>query len=483
VELSADQDAALTAILNWFIEAPSPEFCTKKECCPRDHSHNLTCAQPHTHGRARDFEPFALGGLAGSGKTTMVRQVEWALDVKAAFGTPTNKAAAVLRGKLHDDQKERVRTYHSLLYKPFSRFWCGQTGRDVVPVENEDASEDDLHEFVPCWQGTHLPRHDCSIQEELKFTRREHLEGHRHLLVLDEASMVGQERVEEIRQFGIPLLLVGDHGQLPPVKAVGGANRWMRKPDVVLTQNHRQGEASGIVTAALSVRERGVLDHGRYGDGSTVCASARRHPEILAVMDPERFAPGPERVIICHTNAVRAQVNKQFHAFLTDQPGPVAGDRVVSLANVEGVVVDRVNEKWVPRRGAPKEGDAAPLIAIENVYNGCTGTVREVLGSSRHTVRLVVELDADSQGRPGTHVSVAALSAQFGRETQVPYNERPHGAHQLWDFAYALTAHKAQGSEFDDVIVLDTHPPEYRAWLYTAMTRAKKRLLVIDWRS
>ena len=481
MEFSEDQGEALVRVASWFALAPEPTFCSRMECCPRDHVHSFTCATPHTHGRARDFEPFALGGLAGSGKTTLVRQIEATLGVTAVFGTPTNKAAAVLRGKLTDEQRPRVRTYHSLMYQPFSRFWCGQTGRDVTPIDNEDASDDDLHEFVPCWHGTQIAQHTCAIREELKFTQRTHLEGHRSLIVIDEASMVGQERVEEMRQFGIPLLLVGDHGQLPPVKAVGGANRWMRKPDVILTRNHRQGEASGIVTAALSVRERGLLDHGRYGDGSTVCTSAKMNPRVLDVMSPERFSPGPERVIICHTNAVRTSVNRQFHAFLSEKPAPVIGDRVVSLTNVECVVVDRKNEKWVPRRG--KAGQDEPLIALENVYNGCTGTVRDVQSTSQHTVNLVVELDADSQGATGTHVSARALSAQFGRETQVPYNERPHGAHQLWDFAYALTAHKAQGSEFNDVIVLDTHPPEYRAWLYTAMTRAKKRLLVIDWRS
>lgn len=483
MNLSEDQLEALSRISSWFGTANTPDFCNKKECCPYLHAHTVDCAVPHTHGTSHDLRPLGLGGLAGSGKTTLVRYLETALDIKIAFGTPTNKSAAVLRGKLDEDQKTRVRTYYSLLYRPYSRFWCGQTNEDVMELD-DGGGDDDLRQFSACWDGKpNIAQHECVVQEELKFGKRQHVGGYRSLIVLDEASMVSPERVEEIQSFGLPLLLVGDHGQLPPVKAVGGLNQWMKRPDIVLTENHRQGEASGIVTAALSVRERGILEHGRYGDGSTVCASAQTNPEILNVMDPVRFQPGPDRVIICHTNAVRAQVNRQFHAFLSEKTNPVVGDRVVALQNIECVAVDR-NEKgdWVPRRGG-EEADF--LVAVENVYNGCTGTVRHLVESHRsyqRTQSLIIELDADSKGEPGTHVRTPVLLAQFGKEKALPLNERPHGQHHLWDYAYALTAHKAQGSEFDDVIVLDTHPPDYKSWLYTAMTRAKNRLLVIDWK-
>ncbi|MBP3433826.1 MAG: ATP-binding domain-containing protein, partial [Clostridia bacterium] len=51
-----------------------------------------------------------------------------------------------------------------------------------------------------------------------------------------------------------------------------------------------------------------------------------------------------------------------------------------------------------------------------------------------------------------------------------------------FEFAYAVTCHKAQGSEFDFVVVFDeswAFGEERNRWLYTAITRAKEKLLII----
>lgn len=469
--LSPDQVEAVNRILAWFAAAPEAEFCDDVGCCPYAHRHDPdTCGRSHTHGHAQDHPVMSLGGLAGSGKTWLTGQLDALLGIVPAYGTPTNKAAAVLRGKLPGPGRDRVRTYHSLLYQAKSTVRCVHSRNLVTELE---PGEDGLRRFSPCL--TPPPEgHACRLTEELRFEPRRHVEGHRDLLVLDEASMVTDERVEEMRRFGLPILLVGDHGQLPPVKA-SGLNRWMRDPRIVLTENHRQGETSGIVTAALRVRETGRLELGSYGDGSTVCVSARRNEAVLDVMNPTRFPPGPDRVVITHTNAMRATVNRQFHG---PDPLPHVGDRVVALQQLTCPVVSSDGTR-------PDATQQAAGTAVEEaVYNGCVGTIRHVHATSSgvRTTRLVVELDSNHQGEPGTCVETRAATAQFGQEKLLELNQRPHGAH-LWDYAYALTAHKAQGSEFDDVVVLDTGPPEYRRWLYTAMTRAKKRLIVINWRA
>ncbi len=472
-EPSPDQVDAINRILIWYVAAPEAVYCDDVGCCPYEHRHEPECARAHTHGEAQDHPVLALGGLAGSGKTWLIGQLDQALGIVPAYGTPTNKAAAVLRAKLNPVQRERVKTYHSLLYQARSLVRCGQSRRLVTELE---PGEDGLRRFSPC--QVPAAAHTCHLTEELRFERRQTVGGHRDLIVLDEASMVTEERVQEIRQFGLPVLLVGDHGQLPPVQATGGMSRWMRDPDVLLTANHRQGEASGIVAAALRVRDTGVLPLGRYGDGSTVCVSAAQAPEVLDVMSPTRFPPGPDRVVITHTNKMRAAVNRQFHG---DEPTPVVGDRVVALANLTCPTTRLIDDTWERPRGL-EEGHGLTL--EEPVYNGCTGTVRHVFPTWRgggQTVRLVVELDADHRGEAGTHVETTAALGQFAAETPLALNQRPHGAH-LWDYAYALTAHKAQGSEFRDVVVLDTHPPEYRRWLYTAMTRARERLVVVNWK-
>jgi exodeoxyribonuclease-5 len=84
----------------------------------------------------------------------------------------------------------------------------------------------------------------------------------------------------------------------------------------------------------------------------------------------------------------------------------------------------------------------------------------------------------------GETVFTNAATAQFGKPETLAYNDpdKPRGRDwQSWDFGYAITAHKAQGSEFDDVIVIDENPMDYARWLYTAVTRARKRLVIVKW--
>ena len=68
------------------------------------------------------------------------------------------------------------------------------------------------------------------------------------LLVLDEVSMVGPEMARDLLAFGKPILVLGDPGQLPPVKGEGAFNT--DEPDVLLTEVHRQAGDSAIIRLA-----------------------------------------------------------------------------------------------------------------------------------------------------------------------------------------------------------------------------------------
>jgi exodeoxyribonuclease-5 len=109
------------------------------------------------------------------------------------------------------------------------------------------------------------------------------------------------------------------------------------------------------------------------------------------------------------------------------------------------------------------------------------GTVRAVnpMGQDRkEIVELMIGLDDYDDG---ACIQVLAARRQFGAEKTMPYNKKPRDAH-LWDYGYALTCHKAQGSEYERVLVLDDGAIDLKRWMYTAMTRAKGKLVVIDWR-
>lgn len=468
-DLDQDQAAALDRIAAWYRAATPSRYC-ENSC---DGSSN----QPHTHGGAPAGHPIlALGGLAGTGKTWLAGRLAATLRAQVAYGTPTHQAAAVLRRKLPANQADNVRTYHSLLYRTLALYSCLVSGRGVTREPCGCADPEDCRcerRFTSCGQGIHAP---CPVKEHLSFQLRQVVSGFRDLIVLDEASMVTETTVHEIRSLGLPVLLIGDHGQLPPVKAE--LNRWMKRPDIVLGINHRQNETSGIITAALVVREDNHLPAGRYGDGSTFVGSAALHPELLVAATPARLPADPAHVVITPTNALRASVNKIYHRTLSQTDPLVPGDRVVALQNGDRFILDQNG-----RGGLGSVGEWSTTGASTFVFNGSTGTVVAVTPPVRPSQiwrDAAIALDADHQGRPGTVILSRLARWQLGARERLRPDEHAD-AHALWDYSYGLTAHKAQGSEFRRVVVLDTHPPDWQRWLYTAMTRAKEKLVVLNW--
>lgn len=424
---------------------------------------------PHTHADG-DAPVLSLGGWAGTGKTTLMKALAAELGVQVVYGTPTHKAAAVLRRKLTGHQAREVRTYHSLVYHMHAVYHCAVTGREVRRVvENCTCGQTDACEcparFDPCRTPV---THECRVQEELTPERREYLAGHREIIIVDEASMLSPKQVADIRSFGLPVILVGDNGQLPPVQAE--MNHWTQNPDVELTQIHRQGADSGILLAAHDVRRNGWMSRNRYGSGDAV-RMPFSDPEIKKLLE-QRFTPGPQRLVVTATNKIRSHFNIFWHG-----EGSVReGDRVVALGGQTYEAIRVIPE------GASFRATSDFLL----VHNGMTGTVLHVMDKGGPMLDMVVQLDDHVLATPDEPVCLlvaGAARAQFGAERDLWKNspDRPKGS-RLWDYAYALTAHKAQGSEFDQVIVIDSGAQSYAQWLYTSLTRAKEAVLVLDYR-
>ena len=258
------------------------------------------------------------------------------------------------------------------------------------------------------------------------------------LIVIDECSMVDEELGRDLASFGKPILVLGDPAQLPPVK--GGGYFTDRDPDVMLTEIHRQAKGDPILQLAHRAREGLAIEAGRYGQSSVIARG-----DVTAEM-----VMGADQVLV-GTNKTRRAYNgrmRQLKGF--DGVLPVAGDRLVCLRNER-------------RKG---------------LTNGGLWTVAALAPMRKDFVRMTL---APEDGAGAKSVKVAVHKAFFeGLEGDLPFPVRRES--DEFDYGYALTVHKAQGSQWDDVLLFDESYAfrEHRSrWLYTAITRAAKKLTLV----
>jgi exodeoxyribonuclease-5 len=258
------------------------------------------------------------------------------------------------------------------------------------------------------------------------------------LIVIDECSMVDAEMARDLLSFGKPILVLGDPFQLPPVK--GGGYFTDSEPDVMLTEIHRQAKDDPIVRLSAIVRGGGELNYGDFGETRVIPKGE---------LDPRQVL-GADQVLV-GVNRTRRAYNKRMR----DLSGftealPVAGDRLVCLRN------DRV----------------------KGLINGGLWRVEALGGMKKDFVRMT--LRSEDEGGRGS-AKVAVLKQFFeGVEADLPYPLRRES--DEFDFGYALTVHKAQGSQWDNVMLFDESFAfrEHRArWLYTGLTRAAKKLTIV----
>jgi exodeoxyribonuclease V len=338
---------------------------------------------------------FRLFGYAGTGKTTLAKHIAKNVDGDVKFAAFTGKAALVMRSK----GCFGATTIHSLIYK---------------------ARESD-HE-VPNFE----------LWDEAPAAKAK-------LIVVDECSMVDAELGRDLTSFGVPLLVLGDPAQLPPIQ--GGGFFTDAEPDAMLTEVHRQAQDDPIVRLSMDIRAGRQLSTGEYGETAVVKRAA---------LDPQRVLTADQ--VLVGRNATRRAYNARMRERrgFTD-PLPMAEDKLVCLRNNK-------------RKG---------------LFNGSLWTVKQAPSARRGIMKLFLARDEDSGAGKSVKVSVrpecfSGELEQLDWSLRKPYDE--------FDYGYVLTVHKAQGSQWDDVVLFDesfAFPDSRERWLYTGVTRAAKRLTVV----
>ena len=260
------------------------------------------------------------------------------------------------------------------------------------------------------------------------------------LVVVDECSMVDEQLGRDLMGFGTPILVLGDPAQLPPIS--GGGYFTEHEPDHLLTEIHRQARDNPIIRLALDVREGREFMRGDYGMARVI---GRDEVDQELVLTADQVLVG--------TNRTRRRYNQRLRELKGfDARFPQAGDKLVCLRND-------------PAKGL------------------LNGSLWKVMTSSRETVKpginLLVSPEEDDPDRGVAKIKL--LKAAFeDPDADIPWQQKKR--FDDFDFGYALTVHKAQGSQWDNVVLFDesfAFKEMRQRWLYTAITRAAERLTVV----
>jgi len=396
-----------------------------------------------------------VGGYAGTGKTTLLSVFAKSTKLLVAYVSYTGRASSILRRKL---SAAGVKTT-TLLRRSDED---AETGGDGFYDDNlGEASGPPLCSTIH--RLLYRPVIDPKTEELRGWVKRNKLDRRYDLVVVDEASMVGDDILEDIKSHGVPVMAVGDHGQLPPVRSSGDL---MKRPNLRLEKIHRQAEGNPIIALSRHIREGGYLsDFEETNTNAVRFMSKSSIGSLLAKAYAEASSP-LDVGVLCWTNKMRVRLNAIARG--------AAG-----------------------RKGPPKKGE--PVICLKNrppAYNGMRGvltedaTVDDPKGPSPWILFATIEFPEDGI----TPVNYELCAPQFMRETTFAsveeLNQRGIPIHAMsaagdfYDFGYAMTVHKSQGSQFANGFVFFDRPErpqeeDYRRWAYTAVTRASERLTVV----
>jgi exodeoxyribonuclease-5 len=410
---------------------------------------------------------FRLFGYAGTGKSTVLKFALDELGLEPHKGdregdscvpgvvtaTFTGKAALVLRRK-----GTPARTIHSLIYSVVTatdeeieaaakkieeaeKNACSLTGFDHT------AAEAGIEAMRQALSQMKKPRFALNPQSDAALAR---------LVVLDEVSMVGEDMARDLISFGKPILVLGDPGQLPPIKGEGAFTN--DAPDIMLTEIHRQAEESAIIRLATMARRGEPIGFGQY---DTFVWKMRK-----VDVTSEQCLRGGQ--VICGFNATRLQLNNAMRR--------AAG----------------YGDGWLPT------GRGEKIICLKNqsdlgLINGMFVTLEDVVDEgSLFFSATVADEEGSPIGRPGNDSKRERLRIYKGHfEDHVSFDRHRHD--RDWKhkrllteatFGWAITAHKAQGSSWRNVIVWDDGlgrtSVDRARWLYTAITRAEQGLVILS---
>ena len=284
-------------------------------------------------------------------------------------------------------------------------------------------------------------------------------------LIIDEVSMVDSfifASVMRALPLGCRLILVGDSDQLPSVGAgnvLGDLLESRLLPVVRLNEIFRQAQQSLIVTNAHKIVNGQMPVLNRSDGDFFFLFRSDRHEAAKVICD------------LCQTRLPNAYGYSPFENI-----------QVLSPSKKGDLGTAELNERLQERLNPPSEDKAEVTIGGKTFREG--DKVMQV--KNNYDIRWFRENGETGEGVFNGDIGVIEKIDKRNKVIRVQFDDKSASlgfdACGDLDFSYAVTVHKSQGNEFDAVIIpMFSGPPQlyYRNLLYTAVTRAKKTLILI----
>ena len=362
---------------------------------------------------------YYYSGAAGTGKTTVIHSVIDELNLNInEVMSCAYVGKAVLVLMRHGLPAS---TIHSLIYRPMFK-----TTKEYITDEFGNPKE--------------------IKKRKMEFVLKDSLDKNIKLIVVDEMAMVSDAIREDLLSFGIPVILCGDGNQLPPVI---GTSSILDNPDFVLTKIMRQAEGDPIVYLSQCILKDIPIEYGTYGK-SKVVESVPINRNILTDYD----------IIICAKNKTREELNNRIREEVLhyETIKPMLGDKIICRKN-----------NWEEN--------------LNGIYltNGLVGYITDIDYCSLYRDVIYIDFQPDFMEE-----SFYKLSLDY-KYFKAPWQEKKNFGfdfkeNERFEYAYAITAHLSQGSEYENVLFMDEkfHDPlTLKRLRYTAITRARNSITYV----
>lgn len=461
---------------------------------------------------SRNHTVFLLQGYAGTGKTFITKGLtEYLRIIGRLFlvAAPTGKAAKVIRNKANVDAYTLHKTIYAL--------------NDIKQYKEQDLDGSETYRYYAELKANDLPSNTVYIVDESSMIadvsqEAEFFRFGSGFLLSDFMKFVNLDHNDHHKK----IIFIGDNAQLPPVgmnfspalNQIYLQNKFKARVDSYqLTRVVRQNQESGIVTNAQMLRNQ--LADKRFNKlDFDMSQSDVEHIEYEDFIDRYFQVAGTkiqdDTMIICAANRDVAEFNEQIRKILFPNQGSIQpNDKLLVvnntelegyfISNGEFIYVTGVNNESEQRTIELKTKQVNGEVVVTKVtlaFRSINFAIRNEFGDVLRFTSLILEsflnskqgqLDSDHSKAlyldfRNRHRDLKPSDLEFKQKLQ---SDEYFNALRV-KYGYAITAHKAQGSEWQNVFVKCSAPQfsslseNYFRWLYTAITRASSKIYLLD---